>query len=166
MTPIPSIRKHLLTMVCLLSLSAGVFAADGSTITGNLIVNEKTTINEKLLKSFKQTFPNAQEVKWLEQQDKYTVNFKENGILNKIDYDKDGNFLSSIRYYSEKNLPVNILVKLQKKYPGKKIFGVTEMNADSNLDYYIKLEDEKSWMTIKSDSDANLQVTEKYNKAS
>lgn len=166
MTPSPSIRKQILTLVCLLSLSAGVFAADGLIIKEKLTVNEKTSINEKLLKSFKRTFPNAQEVKWIEQQDKYTVNFKEDGILNKIDYDKDGNFLSSIRYYSEKNLPVNILVKLQKKYPTKKIFGVTEMNNDSNLEYYIKLEDEKSWMTVKSDSDANLQVTEKYNKAS
>jgi len=149
-----AITKNFFALICLLTVSAGVFAFDG------------ITINEKLLKSFKQTFPNAQEVKWIEQQDKYTVNFKEKGILNKIDYDKDGNFLSSIRYYSEKNLPVNILVKLQKKFAGKKIFGVTEMNQDSSVTYYIKLEDEKNWITVKSDSDANLEITEKYSKAS
>jgi len=147
-------RKHFLTLASLLTLSAGVFAAD------NFI------INEKLLQSFKQTFPDAEQVKWLEQSDKYTVNFKENGILTKIDYDKDGNFLSSLRYYTEKNLPINILCKLQKKYSGKKVFGVTEMTTDSNVEYYIKLEDDKNWITVKSNADGIMQVTERYNKAS
>ncbi|HWK02310.1 MAG TPA: hypothetical protein VNS58_01680 [Puia sp.] len=153
MTQRPSFRKFLFAFACLLSLSAGVFANDG------------VTINEKLLASFKQTFPNAEQVKWMEQPDKYTVNFKENGILTKIDYDKDGNFVSSLRYYSEKNLPVNIICKLQKKYADKKVFGVTEMTTDAAVEYYIKLEDETSWTTVKSNSDGSLQVVEKYKKA-
>lgn len=153
MTPSASFRKLLFASLCLLTLSAGAFA------------NDDFTINEKLLQTFKQTFPNAEQVKWLEQADKYTVNFKENGILTKIDYDKDGNFLSSLRYYTEKNLPVNIICKLQKKYADKKIFGVTEMTTDAAVEYYIKLEDATSWTTVKSNVDGNLQVVEKYKKA-
>jgi hypothetical protein len=152
MTPRSIIRKSLFAVLFLLSVSAGVFA------------NEGFTINEKLLQSFKQTFPDAQQVKWMEQEDKYTVNFKENGILTKIDYDKDGNFISSLRYYTEKNLPINILVKLQKKYADKKVFGVTEMTTDAVVDYYIKLEDATSWITVKSNADGNMQVVEKYKK--
>jgi len=154
MTPRHSFRKLLFASLCLLSLSAGAFANDGF------------TISEKLLKTFKQTFPDAEQVKWMEQTDKYTVNFKENGILTKIDYDKEGNFLSSIRYYTEKNLPVNIICKLQKKYADKKVFGVTEMTTEGTVEYYIKLEDETNWITVKSNVDGNLQVVEKYKKAS
>lgn len=154
MKPSKIFRKQLLTLSFLLFVSAGAFAFDGF------------VISEKLLQSFKQTFPNAQEVKWLETGEKYIVNFKENGILTKIDYDKDGNFVSSLRYYSEKNLPLNILTKLQKKYADKKIFGVTEMTSDSNVDYYIKMEDDKNWITVKSNADGNFQVVEKYKKAS
>jgi len=152
MTPRSIIQKGLFAVLFLLSLSAGVFA------------NEGFIINEKLLQSFKQTFPDAQQVRWMEQADKYTVNFKENGILTKIDYDKDGNFISSLRYYSEKNLPINILCKLQKKYSDKKVFGVTEMTTDAMVDYYIKLEDETNWITVKSNADGNMQVVEKYKK--
>jgi hypothetical protein len=93
------------------------------------------------------------------------VNFKQGEILTKIEYDKEGNFLSSIRYYSEKNLPVNVLVRLQKKYTDKKVFGVTEVTSDNVVEYYIKLEDESNWITVKSNADGNMQVVEKYKKA-
>jgi len=105
-------------------------------------------------------------VRWLESADRYTVNFKENGILTKIDYDKDGNFISSLRYYSEKNLPINILCRLQKKYADKKVFGVTEMTSEGGVEYYIKLEDDENWTTVKSNAEGSLQVVEKYKKAS
>jgi len=153
MTPRLFIQKTLFTLVCFMTLTAGAFATDGF------------TISEKMLKSFKQTFPDAQQVKWLEQTDRYTVNFKENGILTKIDYDKEGNFISSLRYYTEKNLPINILCRLQKKYADKKVFGVTEMTTDAVVDYYIKLEDAENWITVKSNVDGNMQVVEKYKKA-
>lgn len=154
MTPIRFIRNCLLITGCLITLSTGLRAADGF------------TINEKLLQTFKQTFPDAEQVKWVEQTDKYIVNFKQNAILTKIEYDKDGNFLSSIRYYTERNLPVSILCRLQKKFADKKVFGVTEMTTETSVEYYIKLEDETTWYTVKSNTDGNLQVVEKYKKAS
>lgn len=153
MTQRVTIQKTLFALVCCLTFSAGAFARDGF------------TISEKMLNSFKQTFPDAEQVKWLESADRYTVNFKENGILTKIDYDKDGNFVSSLRYYTEKNLPINILCRLQKKYADKKVFGVTEMTTDAVVEYYIKLEDADNWITVKSNADGNMQVVEKYKKA-
>jgi hypothetical protein len=159
MTPRVSIQRTLFTLACCVALSAGAFATEGFNDPGYF------TISEKMLNSFKQTFPDAEQVKWLESTDRYTVNFKENGILTKIDYDKDGNFISSLRYYSEKNLPINILCRLQKKYADKKVFGVTEMTSESVVEYYIKLEDNENWITVKSNAEGNLQVVEKYKKA-
>jgi hypothetical protein len=151
-------------MICLLSLSAAVFARPATT-TPATATTPTYTISDKLLATFKQTFPDAEQVKWVEQEDKYTVNFKEKGILTKIEYDKDGNFVNSLRYYTEKNLPVNILCKLQKKYADKKVFGVTEMSTESAIEYYIKMEDANNWITVRSTQDGNMQVVEKYKKA-
>jgi len=147
-----ALKKSILILFCLLSVSAGVFA-------------DKGTISEQLQQTFKQTFPNAEQVKWLESADKITVNFTDAGVLTKVDYDKEGNFMSSVRYYYEKNLPVNIICKLKKRFAGKSVFGVTEMTTESSVVYYIKLEDEKSWTTVKSDVDGNMEVVEKYKKA-
>jgi len=145
---------QLFLACCLLTLSSGVFAGtDGN-------------ISDKLLQAFHKTFPDAQQVKWAETEDRYMVNFKQGEILTKVEYDKDGNFLNSLRYYSEKSLPVNILCRLQKKYADKKVFGVTEVTTDSNVEYYIKLEDAQNWITVKSNVDGLMQVVEKYKKAS
>jgi hypothetical protein len=146
-------KKSVLILVSLLSMSAAVFAYDG------------VRVSEKLLQSFKQTFPDAEEVKWVEATDKISVNFKDNGIVTKVDYDTDGNFVSSVRYYYEKNLPVNIICKIHKRFADKKVFGVTEMTTDSNVEYYVKLEDEKSWITVKVNSDGTLETLEKFQKA-
>ena len=153
MTPHHSIRKTFITALCLLVFSAGAFAA------------ETLGISDKLLQIFKQTFPDAQQVVWAEQGDKYVVNFHQGDILTKVEYDKDGNFVNSLRYYGERNLPVTILCRLQKKFPDKTIFGVTEMATESSVEYYIKLQDATQWITVRSNIDGNLQVVEKYKKA-
>jgi len=164
MTPMNFIRRNLLLTCCLIALSAGFFA--NGTLSGAGSGDARTyTISDKLLQAFKQAFPDAQQVKWAEMEDKYMVNFKQGEILTKIEYDKEGNFLNSIRYYSEKNLPVNVLVRLQKKYTDKKVFGVTEVTSDNVVEYYIKLEDANNWITVKSNGDGNMQVVEKYKKA-
>ena len=157
MTPRHLIQKSVLVACCFLALTTGSYAA--TTPTPDAI------ISDKLLQAFKHTFPDAREVKWVEQTDKFTVNFKQGDILTKVEYDKDGNFLNSLRYYSEKNLPVNILCRLQKKYADKTIFGVTEVTNESFVEYYIKLEDAKNWLTVHSDSEGNMRVVEKYGKA-
>jgi hypothetical protein len=71
-----------------------------------------------------------------------------------------------LRYYTEKNLPVSIQCNIQKKYTDAKVFGVTELTTENSVEYYIKLETPNSWITVRSDADGNMQVTEKYKKAS
>ena len=122
-------------------------------------------VNEKVLKSFKETFPKAEQVNWQEFTDNYVVNFTTSGIRERITYDKDGNFLNSTRYYQQENLPANIMVKLQKRYPKQKVYGVTEITTDSNVEYYIKLQDDANWTTVKSDGTGILEVVEKYKRA-
>ncbi|HUB59056.1 MAG TPA: hypothetical protein VL978_00055 [Puia sp.] len=146
------IRRTLLVTCCLLTISAGVFA-------GN-----ELKISDKLLQVFQQTFPDAKQVTWLEEPAGYEVSFRQNDILTKVVYDKDAHFVSSLRYYSEKNLPVTVLCQLQKKYGGKTVWGVTEMSTEAGTEYYVKLVDDHNWYTVRSDSDGNLQTIEKYKK--
>jgi hypothetical protein len=158
MTPRHLIQKSFLVACCFLALTTGSFAATNKNV-------DDAIISDKLLQAFKHTFPDAREVKWIEQADKYTVNFKQGDVLTKVEYDRDGNFLNSLRYYTEKNLPVNILCRLQKKYADKTVFGVTEITNDTSVEYYIKMEDAKNWLTVHSDSEGNMRVVEKYGKA-
>ena len=120
---------------------------------------------EKAIKAFKATFKDVQNVSWSDaENDIYTVKFSQQGISTFVKYDGEGNFLSSRRYYNADKLPVDIQCKLKKKFSDRTVFGVTEYSIGDDVNYYVKMEDSKSWITVKIDNGHNLEVTEKYQK--
>ena len=122
-------------------------------------------INEKVLKAFKETFTYAEDVVWQERDHAYQVNFWQGEVNIRARYDDQGNLLSTIRYYFEKQLPPAIVSKIKRKYSGKTIFGVTEVSSDEELTYFVTLRDDNNWYTVKSDAFGNLQQTDKFKRA-
>ncbi len=121
-------------------------------------------VNAKVLSAFENTFSLVTEVKWKEYSEYYSASFRQNGTQTEVRYDKDGNFLSSLRYYKEEMLPLSVLTQIKKKYPKKSVFGVTELTAGSEVAYFVTLEDEKTWVIVKADQNGNMHVREKFNK--
>jgi len=124
-----------------------------------------TDVSEKVLKIFKSTFSSAKDVKWTEYDNNYSVSFSLEGVQSKVVYDKDGNMMSSLRYYSPERLPVNVYSKLKKKFDNKVLYGVTEASTDQEIVYYIKMYDAKNWYTIKMDGSGSMEVYEKLKRA-
>ena len=141
--------KKLFVFICSTLLFATAFAYD---------------VNEKVLKTFQQTFTNAEAVKWEEYKTYYTVSFTHSGIQSKVNYDKEGNMLGSIRYYAPQMLPLNIFNKLKRDYSREKLFGVTEVTFGDEVAYFVKIETLKNWITLKVDATGNIEMHEKYKK--
>ncbi len=120
--------------------------------------------NEKVLGAFSKTFRDAKEVSWTESKNSYEVSFKQNLVQSRINYDKEGNIIQTLRYYKEENLPLMVLSKVKSKYADKNIFGVTEMSSEEGTFFYITLEDDKNWVEIKSDVYGSLSVQKKFKK--
>lgn len=124
-----------------------------------------TTVNEKVLKTFNSSFPNAQQPIWSEYAEFYEVYFEEDHIKCRIQYDFDGNVIATRRDYLADKLCPFVKSKIEKKYPGKKIFGITEITSDDTLTYYIIMEDDKSWTDLTVTAQGNVVGTEKLRKA-
>jgi|SRR5438045_569957 predicted transcriptional regulator with HTH domain len=124
-----------------------------------------STPNEKILKNFSDAFPKAENVTWYESENDTQVQFNSGKIKCKLWYDADGNVTKTNRYYTQESLSPFILARVQQKYNGKKIYGITEVSSDEGLNYFIILEDEKKWYHVTSDSIGNLKLEDKYNKA-
>ena len=122
-------------------------------------------VSEKVLKAFNQTFMKATDVVWHELQNYYEASFKQSEIITRAIYNKDGNLLRTTRYYSQENLPINILTKLQKRYAGKSVYGVTELSTEDQVSYHITMQDEKNWYIIKADNLGSLELEQKFKKA-
>ena len=149
-------KTKLAGLICLFVLSAQMhaFANIGA-----------TTVSEKLIKAFREAFPMAEKVDWNENGDHYFVHFKNHEILSEIEYDHDGNFIASERYYKSADLlPLHLSWAIHKRFPNKTVYGITETNTETETYYYVKLEDNKEWITVKGTSDGIVKVVEKFNK--
>ena len=122
-------------------------------------------VNEKVLKAFNKTFVNVSDIIWSEAGDYYYVNFKQNEVVVRATYDKQGNMVNSLRYYKEDQLPILILSKVKNRFSDKSIYAITEETNESGVHYHITLQDEKHWVMIISDSYGNISVDKKYDKA-
>ena len=118
-----NVMKKIISYAACLMIVTSVAAAPGS----------------KLVQTFNETFPNAKNVKWSDDKAGYFVSFYLNENLEKILYNKDGEFVSSWKYSDGKELPVNIVMTLNKKYNQGKIIGVTELDTQENTNYEVKL---------------------------
>lgn len=143
-------KKLTISLTCLFVLAANCFA---------------DVPNEKVLKNFQTTFSGAQKVSWMEHDNYFDVSFVQSGIQSNVRYDKEGSFMNCIRYYNEQHLPVNILCRLRSSYADKKIFGITEVTSPDDITYYIKMYDNKNWVSIKVSNNGEMKVVEKYRKA-
>ncbi len=122
-------------------------------------------VDERVSKSFKESFPHVSNARWYENEKFYEVLFENDGITCRMMYDLKGNLITVRRDYLEKDLPIYIMVKTKEAYKGKKIFGVTEITSSDGITYNIILEDAKHWTTVKSDASGNMHVVQKLKKA-
>ena len=122
-------------------------------------------VDEKIEKSFKEAFPKAEKVTWYEGDKFYEVLFENETVKCRMWYNKGGEVVKTERYYKEDGLCPIILAQVKSKYNGKKVFGVTEVNNEEGIRYYIILEDDKRWYHVNSDDSGNLYIAKKYIKA-
>lgn len=147
--------KKFLVLIAAIGLSFQSFAYD--------------PINEKLIESFKTSFPKAEQVSWQELPTFFLVTFVESSNLARAYFNKEGVLVQLIRYYKEPQLPFSVLNTIQKQFSGKTIYGVTEVtrgNGEKNMEteYHVKLEDARYWTTVKIDIAGLATVTQKLRK--
>lgn len=147
-------KKFLVVCLAALISSASVFAAPASVVT------------EKVLKVFRDAFPEVKQPTWYTYDDYYEVYFTNaDNTSCRINYSADGIVLSTTRYYTSQNLSPVIRAKVNEKYPGKKIFGITEVSNSDTIIYHIVLEDDKNWLNIQSDAIGNISLEKKLVKS-
>jgi hypothetical protein len=119
----------------------------------------------KAVRNFRKTFKNVSNEKWYEMPDGYRVNFTAKDIRCRLDYDKNGNWMHTIRYYDEKKLPVEVRRLVVSNYLDYHIRTVEEIEAPRNVIFYVvHLEGETNWINIKV-SDNEINELEKIKKS-
>lgn len=133
-----------------------------------IVVNAATppaNVTQRVLKAFKQNFKQAKDVTWHTYTDYYQASFRLDEIQVRAQYSETGELVKTIRYYGEAHLLPNILSRLQKKYSGKEIFGVTEMSTNEDVKFEIIVRDDTHFYIVQSDVYGNLEQQQKLTRA-
>jgi len=123
-----------------------------------------TTSNATPRTTLHSTFPEVTDDNWFSEKKGFTtVYFKTPGKTNRALFDKKGKIVYTISYYQKEMLPVWVLQKMNEKYAGKNIFGVTEINNNNETSYVLVLEDKSNWfdVTIVGNDIQDVQVWNK-----
>jgi hypothetical protein len=131
-----------------------------------VITSLANTPNEKVLKAFESAFMQAENVHWTDYTDYYEVSFSLPKLRATIRYDQDGKQLNAKKYYDETGLPAQVQAVLKNKFPGKTIYGVTEITEPGKrVLYYVKMQDDQNWITVKITGNGQPRIYEKHRKA-
>jgi hypothetical protein len=118
-------------------------------------------LSEKILRIFRESFPDARQICWKESLASYTIDFFENDVRVHIVYAKNGDFFRSMRFYDGQDLPFYLQKIIRKKYPKHRLLGVVEVADARGVNYLLKTGDGKILTTIKMGSDGVLDLIEK-----
>ena len=120
--------------------------------------------NEKVVKTFKQLFKDADNISWSETNHYYEAFFTRDAIKTRATFDSRGSLIQTIRYYKEENLPANVLYEVKRSYPAKEVWGVTEVTNKNGVNYRIVLKDDKSYTHINANSYGETETVARYKR--
>ena len=108
------------------------------------------SINKKMAKNFTKSYSNAKDISITTGDQNITyVSCFVDGIRNRIAYDKKGHWHSTLRFYSENELPVEVRHLVKSNYYDFNISGVTEVNFMGKRAHVLTLEGKTEWKKLK-----------------
>jgi len=82
-------------------------------------------------------FKGVHDETWYKTADGYFASFVYDSVQTRVNYNRNGRWLETLRYYNEKKLPVEIAEMVKYSYRSFSIIGVTEISFDYNEPVYL-----------------------------
>ena len=141
------------TLLCLISI---IFSGSNFAMTG-------PGIPERIQKLFHKEFPGIENPVFFQDGDTYTVYFKkDNNSSERVYYDLNAEMIKTVKYYTKDKLEPFIFEKVHRKYKGKTIIGVTEVETSSDHFYQIILQGDKTWWTIIYNAGGFMRIEKRW----
>jgi hypothetical protein len=168
-----SFFKHATVILPFLALASFSFAQTNSTLPANNLTKDLaseepaaalSSINEKAAKHFSKSYDKQSNASWFALDDGFVAIFSEDGIKTKAYYDPKGRPVGEVRTYKEDKLPKEIRHMVKSTYYDFNIIVVNEVSVGNAKVYLVKIEDSKSFKTIRITND-EMTETEAYIKS-
>ncbi|PWT77190.1 MAG: hypothetical protein C5B59_04640 [Bacteroidetes bacterium] len=132
-------------------------------LSENATAATTSEVNTKAMRDFRKAFKNVSDEKWYSISSGYLAEFTDHSIKNSVVYDKKGNWVFTIRYYDEKDLPGDVRSQVKKTYYDYTITTVEEIHVDDKVIYLVHLQNDSTWKKVRI-CDGEMQLIEDFNK--
>jgi hypothetical protein len=126
---------------------------------------EGTKVAPAVLKSFENTFTNAQQVDWSVTNNFYKVVFTMNGQYVTAFYGNTGNLMALTRNLTSTQLPLSLQADLKKEHGDYWISDLFEIANDEGTYYYVTLENSETKVVLKGSANSEWSTYQKTRKA-
>jgi len=124
----------------------------------------RNEINIKAQRDLSEVYKNVCDVKWVKSANGLLAAYFTNaGIVTRRYYNRKGRFEYMIRYYKEDKLSRSIRHLVKSTYYDCSIEQVTEVTWKDLIVYITKLQDDKSWKTVRV-ADNEIELVDQYSK--
>ncbi len=119
------------------------------------------------LKDFAKSFKSPANTTWYDDgEGGFLAYFKDSTTYTRVDYNKKGNWVYTLAFYSENELPSNISADVKIAFPGFAINSVQEIHIRNLSAYLIHVEDKNGYKTLRYTDEGGVEEIEdlrKYN---
>jgi len=120
-------------------------------------------VNVNAIRHFAKTFGESTDENWTTTEDGYRADYVNNAIIYHIEYNKAGNWISTLRVYQPESLPTQIADLVHAEFPSFTILTTNEVSTGDKLAYFIQIQDSTTLKTI-SIVDGELKTLNTYQR--
>ena len=148
-----------------LRLSYNIPSVGSSTSKANVSTLHRGDVRSKAVRNFVRVYKNISDEKWYEIPDALMALFTVNDIDYRVDYDKKGNWLHTMRTYSENKLPGDIRHLVKSSYYDYNITFVQEIEKPREpFTYVVHLEGKTKLINLRVSS-GEIDQWQKFDKS-
>jgi hypothetical protein len=129
--------------------------------TGGMTVSELTS---KTVRNFWQLFGDSKNENWFHLGNGALAEFEDKGIHYRAFFDRKGNWIYTVKQYTEKEMPKDVRAAVRSIYYDYTIGHVMEVNQAQLVVYLVHIENEQEWKTIRVAADGEMEVAEEFVK--
>lgn len=145
--------KKIITILAIMLTTGAAFAS-----------NDNVTDNKKAMATFNKEFTGASDVAWYNSGEGTVAKFSLKNSKVTAHFNKAGELLATSRYITDAELPLGVINKLIKRFPGQNIRNIVEYSAEGESTYVISLESETEWTILKAKGGSPLTTLKKLQK--
>lgn len=146
-------------MIVLVNTLAITSIAAGDPPNGDkLRMNE---IKARAARDFAGRFPFIDNERWYKYNTGFSAKFSQNSVMNNVYYDRSGYYITTIRYYKERNIPNRLKKLVQKAFTDYTIVSATEVITTKESSFQFNLKNKARIKTVKL-TEQELEVTGDY----